>query len=84
MPAPHSDPADLAAIMEASTVSIAIDEALRDAGLNLPQFAVATTDDYLIRLGSCNVQVGMALCNLIRDGLTLRDKYPEESINVQS
>ncbi|WP_030606658.1 hypothetical protein [Streptomyces fulvoviolaceus] len=64
-------------------MSIALGGALDDAGIRLPQFAVATSGEFLIRLGACNVRVGMVLHNIIRDGLTLRARHPEESVNAR-
>jgi hypothetical protein len=83
MVSPHGDGDREPAAVEASEVSIALGGALDDAGIKLPQFAVTTNGDFLIRLGACNVRVGKALHNIIRDGLTLRAKHPEESVNAQ-
>ncbi|MEW2167497.1 hypothetical protein AB0912_31520 [Streptomyces sp. NPDC007084] len=78
----HDD--DAAVRTEAVEVSLALAGALEDAGLRLPQFAAGAGDgDHLIRLGACNVRVGRALYHLVRDGLTLRARYPEESVHAQ-
>jgi len=70
---------------EASVVQIALAGALDAAGVRLPQLAVKRDErDYLIRLGACNVKVGIALHGLIRDALTLRARYPEESIDASA
>ncbi|MFF5025922.1 hypothetical protein ACFY2J_17125 [Streptomyces collinus] len=87
---PHSrdddPPANL--VVEVQEVTIALAGVLEEAGIKLPQFharlAPAEACDWVVRLGDVNVRHGLAICNLLRDGLTLRQKHPEESVNAQS
>lgn len=87
---PHSRDSDdvpASLVIEVQEITTALAGALNEAGIKLPQlhgrFAPSETADWLIRLGDCNVLVGLSLCNLIRDGLTLRQNHPEESINAE-
>lgn len=65
---------DGALATEVSEVTIALGGALDEAGIKLPQFAAtAAADDFLVRLGDCNARTGMALCQLLQDGLKWRE-----------
>ncbi|MYX26097.1 hypothetical protein GTY75_05340 [Streptomyces sp. SID8381] len=81
---PHSTrnepPATL--VIEVEEITTALDGALREAGIRLPQFGARPTEvdrDWVVRLGDCNVGVGLKLLNLVKDGLTLRKNHPEEA-----
>lgn len=81
------DPAPASLVVEVHEVTIALAGALDDAGIRLPQLKATAergADDWAVQLGDCNVRTGLALMNLVRDGLTLRQKYPEESVNASS
>ncbi|MDQ1016727.1 hypothetical protein [Streptomyces afghaniensis] len=74
-------------VTEVEEVTNALATVLDEAGIGLPQFEALRPPtegrEWLVQLGQCNVNVGLALCNLMRDGLTLRKKYPEESVNAR-
>ncbi|MEU2717831.1 hypothetical protein [Streptomyces sp. NPDC007205] len=75
-------------MVEVQEVTLALAGVLEDAGIKLPQFharlAPSEARDWVVRLGDVNVRHGLAICNLLRDGLTLRQRFPEESVNAQS
>jgi hypothetical protein len=82
---PHSRQADVPAVLavEVDEATDALAGVLEAASIRLPQLVSRPVDtDWVVRLGDCNVRVAMALYNLLRDGLTLREKYPEESVNA--
>lgn len=73
-------PATLA--VEVAEVTTALAGALNRAGIQLPQLQVRPQEDWAVRLGDCNTRTALALCNLVLDGLTLRERHPEESVNA--
>lgn len=85
---PHGGDDDVPAILvtEVMEVTNALAAVLDEAGITLPQFharlAPQESRDWVVRLGDCNVLQGLSIYNLLRDGLTLRQKHPEESINA--
>lgn len=88
---PHSrDNDDVPAILvtEVMEIMTSLAAVLDEAGIKLPQFGAlkgaSEGPDWVVRLGDCNVLQGLSICNLLRDGLTLRQKHPEESINAES
>ncbi|MFF5433391.1 hypothetical protein ACFY5K_25540 [Streptomyces griseofuscus] len=72
--------------LEVQRVTNALAEALEEAGIRLPQFTALggaeSEPEWLVRLGNCNVGVGLELYRLVKDGLYLRQTYPEESVNA--
>lgn len=84
---PHSTRDDRPAtlLIEVEEVTTALAGALEQAGIRLPQFGTRPSEDgdTVVRLGDCNVRVGLALLSLVKDGLTLRKNHPEESANAQ-
>lgn len=73
--------------LEVAEATAALAGVLDEAGIKLSQFRLNSgpaPDDWLVRLGDCNVGAGLALANLLRDGMTLRAKYPGESVNADS
>jgi hypothetical protein len=74
-------------VVEVMEITNALAGVLEEAGIKLPQFharfAPTESREWVVRLGDCNVHVGQALVNLCRDGVTLRQKHPEESINAR-
>lgn len=84
----HSDDDDVPArlLIEVQEITTALGAVLDEAGIKLPQFharlAPQEGRDWVIRLGDCNALQGLSLCNLLRDGLILRQRHPEESINA--
>jgi excinuclease UvrABC helicase subunit UvrB len=85
---PHDKQNDVPAILATEVVEITnmLGSVLDEAGIKLPQLhsrlEPGTGGDWLVRLGDCNVLVGLSLANLLRDGLILREKHPEESTNA--
>jgi hypothetical protein len=85
---PHGEQDDVPAILATEVVEITnmLASVLDEARIKLPQLHARleprTAGDWLVRLGDCNVLVGLALANLLRDGLILREKHPEESTNA--
>ncbi|GAA2221225.1 hypothetical protein [Streptomyces nogalater] len=71
--------------LEVGEITFALDAALAQAGIRLPQFhtrlAPAENRRWVVRLGDCSVVQGRALLDLVLDGLTLRERHPEEAIN---
>ncbi|AYN41707.1 hypothetical protein D9753_25700 [Streptomyces dangxiongensis] len=79
-------------VIEAEEVTEALAGVLAEAGIQLPRLVGITAigptapreeREWLVQLGQCNVRAGLALYNLLRDGMTLRQKHPEESINAR-
>ncbi|MFI2909483.1 hypothetical protein ACG2OD_14705 [Streptomyces sp. PDY-4] len=71
--------------VEVDEVTDALAGVLESAGIRLPQLTGRPLNsDWAVRLGDCNVRVALALINLCRDGLTLRERHPEESANARS
>ncbi|WP_181797175.1 hypothetical protein [Streptomyces sp. WELS2] len=72
-------------VLEVGETTFALAEALEKAGIRLPQFhtRLAPAEDrrWVVRLGDCNVYQAREILRLLRDGLTLRERHPEEAIN---
>lgn len=85
---PHSRDDDPPAclVLEVQEITTALAGVLDEAGIKLPQFAAlkgaSESGDWVVRLGDCNVRQGLAVYQLLKDGLTLRQKHPGESINA--
>ncbi|MEU3523634.1 hypothetical protein AB0E62_07175 [Streptomyces sp. NPDC038707] len=74
--------------LEVGEITFALDAVLAKAGIRLPQFhtrlAPAENRRWVVRLGDCNVVQARDLLDLLKDGLTLRERHPEEAINGAS
>ncbi|MGW8695721.1 hypothetical protein J3S85_32695 [Streptomyces lavenduligriseus] len=74
--------------LEVGEITFALDAVLAEAGIRLPQFhtrlAPAENRRWVVRLGDCNVVQARGLLDLLKDGLTLRERHPEEAINGTS
>ncbi|MEV5345475.1 hypothetical protein [Streptomyces achromogenes] len=72
-------------VLEVGETTFALAETLEKAGIRLPQFhtRLAPAEDrrWVVRLGDCNVYQAREILHLLRDGLTLRERHPEEAIN---
>ncbi|MDN3259668.1 hypothetical protein QWJ26_07530 [Streptomyces sp. CSDS2] len=71
--------------LEVGEITFALDAVLAQAGIRLPQFhtrlSPAENRRWVVRLGDCNVMQARDLLDLLKDGLTLRERHPEEAIN---
>ncbi|CAL9308636.1 hypothetical protein [Streptomyces sp. SudanB182_2057] len=71
--------------LEIGEVTFALAEVLTKAGIRLPQFHTrldpAAERRWVVRLGDCNVVQARDILDLMKDGLILRERYPEEAIN---
>jgi hypothetical protein len=71
--------------LEVGEITFALEAVLAKAGIRLPQFhtrlAPAENRRWVVRLGDCNVVQARDLLDLLKDGLTLRERHPEEAIN---
>ncbi|MFF5440620.1 hypothetical protein [Streptomyces achromogenes] len=72
-------------VLEVGETTFALAETLEKAGIRLPQFhtRLAPAEDrrWVVRLGDCNVYQAREILHLLRDGLTLRERHPEEAIS---
>ncbi|MFF7095095.1 hypothetical protein ACFY9A_22265 [Streptomyces rubradiris] len=72
-------------VLEVGETTFALAETLEKAGIRLPQFhtrlAPAEERRWVVRLGDCNVYQAREILCLLRDGLTLRERHPEEAIS---
>ncbi|MFG2927970.1 hypothetical protein [Streptomyces achromogenes] len=71
--------------LEIGEVTFALADVLAKAGIRLPQFHTrldpAAERRWMVRLGDCNVVQARDILDLMKDGLILRERHPEEAIN---
>ncbi|MFF9025594.1 hypothetical protein [Streptomyces eurythermus] len=84
----HTPTLGIRQTLEVGEITFALDAVLAEAGIRLPQFhtrlAPAENRRWVVRLGDCNVVQARSLLDLLKDGLTLRERHPEEAINGTS